>query len=62
MTVVFVQSMRPRRDRRRRLLVASKSQGGQVIDEAPRPGSPAKTVAFVHLKGALVAFIELVQE
>jgi hypothetical protein len=42
----LVQSIRPRRDRRRRRLVASKSQGGRVIDEAPRPGSRAKTVAF----------------
>jgi hypothetical protein len=40
MTVVVVQSMRPRRDRRRRRLVASKSQGGQVIDEAPPARQP----------------------
>jgi hypothetical protein len=46
MTVVVVQSMRPRRDRRRRRLIASKSQGGRVIDETPRPGGRAKTVAF----------------
>jgi methylmalonyl-CoA/ethylmalonyl-CoA epimerase len=41
--------------------VASKSQVGRVIDEAPRPGSRGETVPFVHLKGAFGVFIELVQ-
>ena len=36
--------------------------GGQLIDEAPRPGSRGTTVAFVHPKGALGTLIELVQE
>lgn len=48
---------------RRFALDAVKSQGGRVTDEAPpRPGSRGRTVAFVHPKGALGAFIELVQE
>ena len=43
-------------------LDAVKAQGGQVIDEAPRPGSRGTTVAFVHPKGAFGTLIELVQE
>jgi methylmalonyl-CoA/ethylmalonyl-CoA epimerase len=43
-------------------LEAVKSQGGRVIDEAPRPGSRGTTVAFVHPKGAFGTLIELVQE
>ncbi|MGZ4675199.1 MAG: methylmalonyl-CoA epimerase [Acidimicrobiia bacterium] len=39
-----------------------KAAGGQVIDEAPRPGSRGTTVAFVHPKGAFGTLIELVQE
>ena len=39
-----------------------KSQGFQVIDEAPRPGSRGTTVAFVHPKGAFGTLIELVEE
>lgn len=39
-----------------------KSQGHQVIDEAPRPGSRGTTVAFVHPKTAYGTLIELVQE
>jgi len=60
MTVVVVQSTRPRRDRRRRHLVASKSQGGRVIDDAS--ARQPRQDRGVHLKGDLVAFIELVQE
>ena len=43
-------------------LEAVKSQGGRMIDEAPRPGSRGTTVAFVHPKGAFGTLIELVQE
>jgi len=39
-----------------------KDHGGQVIDQAPRPGSRGTTVAFVHPKGAFGTLIELVQE
>jgi methylmalonyl-CoA epimerase len=39
-----------------------KDGGGQVIDEAPRPGSRGTTVAFVHPKTAFGTLIELVQE
>jgi methylmalonyl-CoA epimerase len=37
-------------------------QGGQVVGEAPRPGSRGTTVAFVHPKSAFGTLIELVQE
>jgi methylmalonyl-CoA/ethylmalonyl-CoA epimerase len=43
-------------------LDAVKAQGGEVIDEAPRPGSRGTTVAFVHPKGAFGTLIELVEE
>ena len=43
-------------------LQSVKDNGGQVIDEAPRPGSRGTTVAFVHPKGAFGTLIELVQE
>jgi methylmalonyl-CoA/ethylmalonyl-CoA epimerase len=43
-------------------LQAVKDQGGQVIDEQPRPGSRGTTVAFVHPKAAFGTLIELVQE
>lgn len=43
-------------------LQAVKDQGGQVIDEQPRPGSRGTTVAFVHPKTAFGTLIELVQE
>ena len=43
-------------------LQSVKDHGGQVIDEAPRPGSRGTTVAFVHPKGAFGTLIELVQE
>ena len=43
-------------------LQSVKDHGGQVIDQAPRPGSRGTTVAFVHPKGALGTLIELVQE
>jgi len=39
-----------------------KSEGFQVIDEEPRPGSRGTTVAFVHPKGAFGTLIELVEE
>ncbi|MDA8080884.1 MAG: methylmalonyl-CoA epimerase [Actinomycetota bacterium] len=38
-----------------------KSQGFDVLDEVPRPGSRGTTVAFIHPKGALGTLIELVQ-
>jgi methylmalonyl-CoA epimerase len=43
-------------------LQSVKEHGGQLIDEAPRPGSRGTTVAFVHPKGAFGTLIELVQE
>jgi methylmalonyl-CoA epimerase len=43
-------------------LQSVKDQGGQVIDEAPRPGSRGTTVAFIHPKTAFGTLIELVQE
>ena len=43
-------------------LESVKDHGGRVIDQVPRPGSRGTTVAFVHPKGALGTFIELVQE
>ncbi|MGH3578234.1 MAG: VOC family protein, partial [Mycobacterium sp.] len=43
-------------------LQSVKDQGGQVIDQTPRPGSRGTTVAFVHPKGAFGTLIELVQE
>ena len=43
-------------------LQSVKDPGGQVIDQAPRPGSRGTTVAFVHPKGAFGTLIELVEE
>ena len=43
-------------------LEAVKDAGGQVIDEAPRPGSRGTTVAFVHPKTSFGTLIELVEE
>ena len=43
-------------------LKAIVDQGGQVVGEAPRPGSRGTTVAFVHPKSAFGTLIELVQE
>jgi methylmalonyl-CoA epimerase len=43
-------------------LQSVKDAGGQVIDQAPRPGSRGTTVAFVHPKGAFGTLIELVEE
>ena len=43
-------------------LAALVTQGGQVVGEAPRPGSRGTTVAFVHPKSAFGTLIELVQE
>lgn len=42
-------------------LEAVRAQGGQLIDESPRPGSRGTTVAFVHPKAAFGTLIELVQ-
>jgi methylmalonyl-CoA/ethylmalonyl-CoA epimerase len=39
-----------------------KREGHQVIDEVPRPGTWATTVAFLHPKTAFGTLIELVQE
>ncbi|MHB8380038.1 MAG: methylmalonyl-CoA epimerase [Acidimicrobiales bacterium] len=39
-----------------------KASGYQVIDQAPRPGSRATTVAFIHPKASFGTLIELVQE
>jgi methylmalonyl-CoA/ethylmalonyl-CoA epimerase len=43
-------------------LARVKSQGHEVIDEVPRPGSRGTTVAFVHPKTAFGTLIELVEE
>ena len=43
-------------------LAALVAEGGQVVGEAPRPGSRGTTVAFVHPKSAFGTLIELVQE
>ena len=43
-------------------LQAVKDAGGQVIDQAPRPGSRGTTVAFIHPKTIFGTLIELVQE
>ena len=43
-------------------LQSVKDHGGQVIDQAPRPGSRGTTVAFVHPKGAFGTLFELVEE
>ena len=43
-------------------LDAVKASGYQVIDQAPRPGSRATTVAFIHPKASFGTLIELVQE
>jgi methylmalonyl-CoA/ethylmalonyl-CoA epimerase len=43
-------------------LQSVKDHGGQVIDQAPRPGSRGTTVAFVHPNGAFGTLIELVEE
>jgi methylmalonyl-CoA epimerase len=39
-----------------------KSEGHQVLDDAPRPGSRGTTVAFIHPKTAYGTLIELVEE
>jgi methylmalonyl-CoA epimerase len=43
-------------------LEAVKALGYQVIDQTPRPGSRATTVAFIHPKASFGTLIELVQE
>ena len=43
-------------------LQAVKDRGGEVIDQAPRPGSRGTTVAFVHPRASFGTLIELVQE
>lgn len=42
-------------------LEAVKAQGYRVIDQAPRPGSRATTVAFIHPKASFSTLIELVE-
>src|SRR5687767_12221378 len=46
----------------RAALDALVAQGGQVVGDAPRPGSRGTTVAFVHPKSAFGTLIELVEE
>lgn len=43
-------------------LAAVKASGARVIDEVPRPGSRATTIAFVHPKASFGTLIELVEE
>ena len=43
-------------------LAALKASGGRVIDEFPRPGSRATTIAFVHPRTSFGTLIELVEE
>jgi methylmalonyl-CoA epimerase len=43
-------------------LQSVKDHGGELIDQAPRPGSRGTTVAFVHPRAAFGTLIELVQE
>ena len=43
-------------------LAALTAQGGQLVGEAPRPGSRGTMVAFVHPKSSFGTLIELVQE
>lgn len=43
-------------------LAAVKANGGQVLDEVPRPGSRGTTVAFIHPKTTFGTLVELVQE
>jgi methylmalonyl-CoA epimerase len=38
------------------------ASGARVIDEVPRPGSRATTIAFVHPKTSFGTLIELVEE
>lgn len=39
-----------------------KAAGNRVIDEVPRPGSRATTIAFIHPSAGFGTLIELVQE
>lgn len=39
-----------------------KASGARVIDDVPRPGSRATTIAFVHPKASFGTLIELVEE
>ena len=43
-------------------LAKVKASGARVIDEVPRPGSRATTIAFVHPKTSFGTLIELVEE
>ncbi len=43
-------------------LEAVKASGARVIDEVPRPGSRATTIAFVHPTTSFGTLIELVEE
>jgi methylmalonyl-CoA/ethylmalonyl-CoA epimerase len=41
---------------------AVRANGGRLVDEAPRPGSRATLVAFVHPKSSFGTLVELVEE
>lgn len=43
-------------------LAALKAAGARVLDEVPRPGSRATTIAFVHPRSSFGTLIELVEE
>lgn len=43
-------------------LAAVKASGARVIDEVPRPGSRATTIAFLHPRSSFGTLIELVEE
>ncbi|MBW4030708.1 MAG: methylmalonyl-CoA epimerase [Acidobacteria bacterium] len=43
-------------------LAAVKAAGGRVLDDVPRPGSRATTIAFVHPTASFGTLIELVEE
>jgi methylmalonyl-CoA/ethylmalonyl-CoA epimerase len=43
-------------------LAAVKANGGNALDEVPRPGSRGTTVAFIHPKSTFGTLVELVQE
>lgn len=43
-------------------LEAVKASGAQVIDESPRPGSRATTIAFIHPRASFGTLVELVEE
>lgn len=43
-------------------LAALRAAGARLLDEVPRPGSRATTIAFVHPKSSFGTLIELVEE